>query len=166
MAKRRVLLNMQGLLLAFLLLASLLETTFSFSSFCRSSDRRVCGEPTQPWRYTFQLAGSNNIGPGNVRRPPNEFSRTYRADSIVAAGRRRDYVISISAEENELDALAKRFNIANIAKLNADLKMRHDSSGGSSTYGENGDELNHFWFNHNFVSVERLSFLCKNSAYI
>mmetsp|Transcript_2537 Transcript_2537/g.3703 ORF Transcript_2537/g.3703 Transcript_2537/m.3703 type:complete len:305 (-) Transcript_2537:81-995(-) len=79
-------------------------------------------------------------GPGNIQRPENEFSRTYQTDRILGGGpRQRDYEFSINAKEEECGKLAERFDLANIAKLGADLSLRREggqnSRGGSRVFG-------------------------------
>lgn len=60
---------------------------------------------------------------GNVQKPENEFSRTYNAE-VLLYGRKRDYEVSIEANEEELASLSKRFNLADIGSLQADLGMK------------------------------------------
>lgn len=66
-------------------------------------------------------------GPGQIERPVNEFSRTYNTDRVLGnTPRQRDYSISVEADEAERHALADRFDLFNIDKLEADLKMRRE----------------------------------------
>lgn len=73
-------------------------------------------------------------GPGNVFRPPNEFSRKYNVESILGGGpRQRDFRTSIEAKEEERNGLANRFELFNIDKLKADLMLRKEGRLGGST---------------------------------
>lgn len=74
-------------------------------------------------------------GPGNVRRPQNEFSRRYR-DELVIGPRRRDYSVSIKATKEEREALAQRFRLSHIAKLEADLTLRRGDNASGSARGK------------------------------
>jgi len=67
---------------------------------------------------------------GPIEIPPNEFSRPLRTE-ILLGPRRKEYNIAISAEEEELEALAKRFSLSRITKLEADLTLRKDRVNGS-----------------------------------
>ena len=77
------------------------------------------------------LAKSN---PGAAALPPNEFSRTLRPDRIQRNGIQRTaagYQTSIQADPEECRALAKRFDLSDIASLAADLTLRPGDSSGS-----------------------------------
>jgi len=71
----------------------------------------------------------------------NEFSRVYRAESILAVSKRRDYDISIAASEEERGALARRFSLPDIGALEADLTLRNDSLGGGRQGGYAGQTV-------------------------
>ena len=75
--------------------------------------------------------------PGNIVRPTNEFSRVYRPDAILTK-RQRDYNVEIEAKEDELTALAKRFELHQISNLHAVLALRQEGSYGISTNGSSG----------------------------
>jgi hypothetical protein len=77
-------------------------------------------------------------GPGNIQRPQNEFSRTFRTD-IVLGARRKEYSTSIAANNEELIQLAKRFSLSNISKLEATLEMKRDYSGRTPMQGGTND---------------------------
>ena len=67
-----------------------------------------------------------------IKRPENEFSRIVRIDSVLSSGtsasrKTRNYSISIEAKPDELDGLAKRFELPEINKLEADLVLKKDS---------------------------------------
>jgi len=59
--------------------------------------------------------------------PQNEFSRVVKADSILGS-RRRGYTVRINARDDELIALAKRFDLPEFSKLEADLRFTNESS--------------------------------------
>jgi hypothetical protein len=99
--------------------------------------------------YSFQIVSLNihqrnsclfaaAAGAGNVVRPPNEFSRTYQVERILGGPRQKDYEISIQANEEEREGLAKRFDLSNIEKLEAELFLRRDPQhyGRSSNRGK------------------------------
>lgn len=65
-----------------------------------------------------------------IEIPPNEFSRPLRTE-VILGPRRREYNIEISAEDNELKDLAKRFSLSKIAKLDADLSLKRDRNSSS-----------------------------------
>jgi hypothetical protein len=65
-----------------------------------------------------------------IEVPPNEFSRPLRTEAVLG-GRRKDYTIEISAKEEELEALAKRFSLSKIKKLDANLSLSRDRVNGS-----------------------------------
>mmetsp|Transcript_52226 Transcript_52226/g.62902 ORF Transcript_52226/g.62902 Transcript_52226/m.62902 type:complete len:277 (+) Transcript_52226:50-880(+) len=84
-------------------------------------------------KNTFSLqAGSKNFD-----RPQNEFSRTIQADGII--GSRYDHSLTISANEDELKALAERFKLPAISLLKAELVFRSDSA--SKKKGGHGDTI-------------------------
>mmetsp|Transcript_24110 Transcript_24110/g.37208 ORF Transcript_24110/g.37208 Transcript_24110/m.37208 type:complete len:295 (-) Transcript_24110:148-1032(-) len=98
--------------------------------------RKHLGYPSSSSIFRLELSK----GPGNIQRPENEFSRTYQTDRILGGGpRQRDYEFSINAKEEECLKLAERFDLANIAKLGADLSLRREggqnSRGGSRVFG-------------------------------
>ena len=74
-------------------------------------------------RSDTQLGASK--GPGNIQRPRNEFSRTYRTESVLGS-KQRDYQVSIDASDEERAGLAKRFDLSYIGKLQAKLVMRRE----------------------------------------
>lgn len=60
-------------------------------------------------------------------RPTNEFSRTYRVESILSGGyRQRDYNVDVQATDEELKQLATRFELRNIYSLQAQLALRRE----------------------------------------
>jgi len=62
-------------------------------------------------------------------RPPNEFSRTYRVESVLSGGhRQRDYNVAVQATAAELSALAGRFDLNQIYSLEAALDLRRERS--------------------------------------
>lgn len=68
---------------------------------------------------------------GRIDFPPNEFSRPLRTGAILGP-KRREYTTEISAKEEELRALAKRFSLSNIKTLSADLVLSSDRHNGSA----------------------------------
>ena len=75
-------------------------------------------------------AKSGGGGGGGIQRPENEFSRRYRSDTVLPGGRTaRDYKVSIEANEEERAALAERFRLSEIARLEANVVLRRDKSG-------------------------------------
>lgn len=80
--------------------------------------------------HASKSKGSSRKG-GKIEFPPNEFSRPLRTEAILGP-RRREYTLEISANEEELDALAKRFSLSNIKKLYADLALSRDHQNSSS----------------------------------
>jgi len=66
----------------------------------------------------------------SIEVPPNEFSRPLRTEAILA-GRRKEYTIEIKADEDELEALANRFSLSQLKKLNANLSLSRDRVNGS-----------------------------------
>lgn len=68
---------------------------------------------------------------GTIEHVPNEFSRPLRTEAVLGA-RRKSYNIDISAEEEELQALAKRFSLTKIKKLTAQLTLARDRNNGSA----------------------------------
>ena len=76
--------------------------------------------------------------PKEIKRPINEFSRIVRIDSVLSSGssasrNARNYNIFIEAKKEELEGLAKRFQLPDIGKLEADLVLRKDSGTKSGT---------------------------------
>lgn len=71
----------------------------------------------------------------NDPRSQNEFSRPLRTP-IVLSPRRKEYAVSISATEEELKALAKRFSLSSIDKLEADLVLTRGRTGLSNSDGD------------------------------
>lgn len=65
----------------------------------------------------------------NIQRPENEFSRSVNVDAVLGVRRNsiRDYYFSVEAKTEELNALAERFHLPNIAKLTSDLTIKSDS---------------------------------------
>ena len=75
-------------------------------------------------------SGGANGGSGGIQRPENEFSRRFRTDTVLPGGRTaRDYRVSIEANEEERAALAARFRLSEIARLEANVVLRRDKSG-------------------------------------
>ena len=68
-------------------------------------------------------------------RALNEFSRPLRTP-VVLSPRRKEYSVSIQANEEELGALSKRFSLSHIEKLEADLILTRGRSGHSSSDGD------------------------------
>lgn len=60
----------------------------------------------------------------------NEFSRTVQPERILKT--KRDYGIFVEASEDECKALALRFDLGDISKLQAWLSLRQEQVGGSS----------------------------------
>jgi hypothetical protein len=60
--------------------------------------------------------------------PQNEFSRPLQTERILRM--RRDYLVELEASTEECKALASRFDLSDIAKLEASLKLRQESIGG------------------------------------
>jgi hypothetical protein len=60
--------------------------------------------------------------------PENEFSRPLQTERILRM--RRDYRVDLEASTEECKALATRFDLSDIAKLEASLKLRQESIGG------------------------------------
>lgn len=65
-----------------------------------------------------------NTTPDTIERPENEFSRVLRAEVVLGAKRGRDHVMNVRATAEELAALATRFDLPGLAKLEADLVLR------------------------------------------
>jgi hypothetical protein len=67
---------------------------------------------------------------GNSAFTRNEFSRIINIDRIFSNRRRalnqsqRDHVVTVKADENERKALAERFDLKGLTKLNAELSFR------------------------------------------
>lgn len=76
-----------------------------------------------PLRSQTQISASK--GPGNIKRVPNEFSRNYLTERVLG-NKYRDYQVSIDASDEERAELAKRFDLSNISKLEAELVMRRE----------------------------------------
>jgi hypothetical protein len=73
-----------------------------------------------------------------ISNTPNEFSRQYQIDSILGS-RRREYAVSVDATEEERAALAARFNLSSISRLESDMTLRRDygsNRGGDTVYSE------------------------------
>jgi hypothetical protein len=68
--------------------------------------------------------------------PRNEFSRPVQPDRVVGRGggsrNRRSYDLSIVATAEECRALARRFDLPDLASLSADLSLRSSSSAAAS----------------------------------
>ena len=94
----------------------------AFGVVRQNSDGALCS-PTKQHHVTLLHASAR--GPGNIQRPQNEFSRTYRTESVLGS-KQRDYQASIEATEEEREKLAQRFDLANIGCLQADLVMRRE----------------------------------------
>jgi hypothetical protein len=80
----------------------------------------------RPAKYATFLPMATNP----IQLPENEFSRTLRTE-IILGPRRREYEYQISANEEELESLAKRFKLSKISKLEADLVLRRDRNNSS-----------------------------------
>ena len=51
--------------------------------------------------HSNTLLYASRKSPGNIQRPENEFSRTYRVESVLGS-KQRDYQASIDASDEEL----------------------------------------------------------------
>ena len=92
-----------------------------------SSDSAV---PLCSSRTSLHAKSAGRGGGGGIQRPENEFSRRYRTDTVLPSGRTaRDYKVSIEANEEERAALAARFRLSEITRLEADVVLRRDKSG-------------------------------------
>mmetsp|Transcript_33933 Transcript_33933/g.73541 ORF Transcript_33933/g.73541 Transcript_33933/m.73541 type:complete len:308 (-) Transcript_33933:107-1030(-) len=96
----------------------------------------TAGGPLQRIRMSSReshatLHATSKSSSGGVKRPENEFSRRYRTEAVLPSGGRtgRDYRVSVSASEEERGALANRFRLSEIARLDADVVLRRDKSG-------------------------------------
>ena len=98
-----------------ILFAALFVGASAFSMFLVEHNNRVSHSNT--------LLYASRKSPGNIQRPENEFSRTYRVESVLGS-KQRDYQASIDASDDELVELAKRFDLSNIEKLQAE--SRHE----------------------------------------
>jgi hypothetical protein len=92
------------------------------------------------YRSQLQLSAKKNKAPLEV--PPNEFSRTVPADrlsklsSSSAMSSQQGYTLTIEASEAERRALALRFGLSDIGRLEASVVVQSMlSSGGSSDGG-------------------------------
>jgi hypothetical protein len=74
--------------------------------------------------YTPLFSGSKP----EIILPQNEFSRPLQTERILRM--KRDYLIDLEASTEECKALAGRFDLSDIAKLEATLKLRQESIGG------------------------------------
>ena len=115
--------------LALYLLASSLVGTSAFGSQKRISTFVLRSPPSSvsSSRPATCLIAAAFKGPGDIQRPQNEFSRTFRTESVLG-NKPRDYQVSIQATEEERKALAMRFDLSNIGKLEAELCMRREPS--------------------------------------
>ena len=78
---------------------------------------------------------------GGVKRPENEFSRLFKTDVVLPRNNRRtrgsrEYRLSVSADGKEREALAGRFRLSEIAKLEADLVLKNDGARGQAYKSE------------------------------
>ena len=87
--------------------------------------RQVPAPVSDPTERRVALWASS---PGNIQRPENEFSRTYRTETVLSGGGRsgRDYRTAIEATNEELEALAERFHLSEFSRLEADVVLRRD----------------------------------------
>lgn len=69
---------------------------------------------------------TNLSAKGKLETPQNEFSRPIKVDNVLGQ-RKRDHNIEISAKEEELEGLAKRFSLSKIQKLSAELSLCRDN---------------------------------------
>jgi len=88
-------------------------------------------------------SSSNNSGGGGIQLVKNELIRPIRVD-IVLGPRKRAYIVKIEANEEERKALAKRFRLSEIVKLEAEIQLmgdssRHNNNGGY--YGSGGGTI-------------------------
>jgi len=85
---------------------------------------------------------NKNKNKNKIHKPQNEFSRPTRTDVILSPrSRRRQYNTEISANNDELNALAERFKLSKISKLDATLTLTQDSASkrGSRTGNYGGE---------------------------
>lgn len=81
-------------------------------------------------RKTFSRASSSPSPlflAAGIIKPENEFSRTVQPERVIRS--RRDFTIDIEASPEECSALAGRFDLKDIDKLNAHLAMRSERRG-------------------------------------
>jgi hypothetical protein len=85
-----------------------------------------------PSRYSAAAAAAHTTlfsgSKPEIILPENEFSRPLQTERILRM--RRDYLVDLEASTEECKALASRFDLSDIAKLEATLKLRQESIGG------------------------------------
>eukprot|EP00978_Attheya_sp_CCMP212_P010088 scaffold24241_cov53-Attheya_sp.AAC.3 len=119
---------------------------FTSSSVHASLGVQHLGSRSTGWRShdTFSFsrrAGTISLSESKTTQisdTPNEFSRQYQIDSILGS-RRREYAVSLDATEEERAALAARFNLSCISRLESDMTLRRDygsNRGGDTVYSE------------------------------
>jgi hypothetical protein len=82
-------------------------------------------------RRNLQLLSSKK---GQIERPANEFSRSYRIEGILSGGHnQRGYSVKIAASNEELEKLASRFELNHIYQLEAEVMLRREQLSSSST---------------------------------
>lgn len=123
--------NMGTLFTIVVIIHSLLYRVESFSTTLRSGGIRHYRTLVLSSSGKDGSSSSSSTGKGRIDFPPNEFSRPLRTGAILGP-RRREYTIDISAKEEELEALAKRFSLSSIKKLSADLVLSSDHHNGSA----------------------------------
>ena len=80
-----------------------------------------------PTPLQMQSVNNDNTNPaikGNkkiIQRPVNEFSRSVSTDKLIST--RREYSMQVTATEEELTLLAKRFSLPNITNLHANITL-------------------------------------------
>ncbi len=97
--------------------------------------------PNNPSKFSLHLSSSesssqssNNNNKNNIQKPQNEFSRTIRTEIILSPRtNNRRYKKDISATNDELSKLAKRFSLSKISKLDANLLLTKDNVHSSSS---------------------------------
>jgi hypothetical protein len=125
-----------GVLIA-ILCCFLVSRTSGFAQKCRRATFRS-------FRHASLGAGSQHdlnllsASKSSVELPPNEFSRKLQLDRVLKI--KRDYLVNVEATQAECTALADRFDLSDIAKLQASLSLRQERIGGSKT-GTNGVEV-------------------------
>jgi hypothetical protein len=104
-----------------------LATAFSSGLTQRESVRTSTGTGTPLFSSSSNSASDSSSS--EMKLPfQNEFSRPLQTERILRA--RRDYLFDLEASAEERQALATRFDLTDIGKLEASLKLRQESIGG------------------------------------
>ena len=113
-------------IIRFSLLLGLNHSVFGFSS-CTWS------------RCQAAAATATALYSSPIQPPPNEFVRIFKTEKLQSSNRRRDmsgrgreYNMNIEATEEECEALAQRFDLQDLTKLNAELKLQALPGSGST----------------------------------